>query len=68
MVAPYSYAEALQAVSAVLALPGIHLLPTPVEAISGWLALLRRHPVKGAGVFDLQIVANLAMASQPELR
>ena len=26
---------------------------------SGWIHLLGRHPVEGAGVFDLQIVATM---------
>jgi hypothetical protein len=57
--APYSPSEALEAISALLALPGIHVLPTPVQAVSGWMALLQRHPVTGADVFDLQLVATM---------
>jgi predicted nucleic acid-binding protein len=51
--------EALQAISALLALPGIHLLSLPSQAVSGWMALLHRRPVTGAGVFDLQLVATM---------
>ena len=57
--APYSPSEALEAISALLALPGIHVLPTPAQAVSGWMALLQRHPVTGADVFDLQLVATM---------
>ena len=57
--APYSPSEALEAISALLALPGIHVLPTPVQVVSGWMALLQRHPVTGADVFDLQLVATM---------
>ncbi len=57
--APYSPNEALEAISALLALPGIHLLPTPARAVVGWLDLLRRHPVIGGNVFDLQLVATM---------
>ena len=51
--------DALQALSAVLALPGIHVLPTPARAVIGWMDLLKRHPVTGGDVFDLQLVATM---------
>jgi len=51
--------EALIIISAILALPGIHVLPTPASVVAGWMQLLRRHPVTGAEVFDLQIVATM---------
>jgi uncharacterized protein len=57
--APRSPAEALQAISALLALPGIHVAPTPARAVAGWMALLQRHPVTGGDVFDLQLVATM---------
>ena len=46
-------------ISTLLALPGLHLLPIPARAVVGWMELLRRHPVFGADVFDLQIVATM---------
>jgi predicted nucleic acid-binding protein len=51
--------EALRILSALLALPGLHVLPTPARAVAGWMALLQRHPVTGGNVFDLQIVATM---------
>jgi predicted nucleic acid-binding protein len=51
--------EALRIISALLALPGFHVLPTPARAVAGWMALLERHPVTGGDVFDLQIVATM---------
>ncbi len=54
-----SSTEALRVISAILALPGIHILPTPARAVVGWIELLRRHPVTGGDVFDLQIVATM---------
>lgn len=51
--------EALRVISTLLALPGLHLLPIPARAVVGWMELLRRHPVFGADVFDLQIVATM---------
>jgi len=56
---PRSPAEAIDAISAFLELPGIRVLPTPVQAVAGWIALLQRHPVTGSGVFDLQLVATI---------
>jgi hypothetical protein len=57
--APYSPTEALEAISALLALPGIRVLSTPARAVAGWMALLQRHPVTGGDVFDLQLVATM---------
>ncbi|MGD0223140.1 MAG: PIN domain-containing protein [Terriglobia bacterium] len=51
--------EALGIISAMLALPGLHVLPTPARAVAGWMELLRRHPVIGGNVFDLQIVPTM---------
>jgi toxin-antitoxin system PIN domain toxin len=54
-----SPAEALNALAALLALPGIHILSTPARAVTGLLELLRRRPVAGGDVFDLQLVATM---------
>jgi len=51
--------EALSIISAMLALPGLQVLPTPARAVAGWMRLLERHPVTGGNVFDLQIVAPM---------
>lgn len=51
--------EALRTISAMLALPGLHVLPIPASAVEGWMDLLQRHPVTGGKVFDLQIVATM---------
>jgi predicted nucleic acid-binding protein len=51
--------EALRVISAMLALPGLQVLPIPARAVAGWMELLRRHPVTGGDVFDLQIVATM---------
>jgi predicted nucleic acid-binding protein len=51
--------EALRIISAVLAFPGLHVLPAPARTVVGWMELLRRHPVTGGDVFDLQIVATM---------
>jgi predicted nucleic acid-binding protein len=54
-----SSAEALNIISAMLALPGLYVLPTPARAVAGWMQLLQHHPVTGGDVFDLQIVATM---------
>jgi len=56
---PRSSAEALDAISILLARPGIQLLSTPAEAVAGWMVLLQRRPVTGGDVFDLQLVATM---------
>jgi toxin-antitoxin system PIN domain toxin len=56
---PRSPSDALSAISAVLALPGVRLLSTPARAVAGWMALLQRCPVTGRDVFDLQLVATM---------
>lgn len=51
--------EAQTMIAAMLALPGIHVLPTPAQAVEGWMRLLERRPVTGPDIFDLQIVATM---------
>ena len=43
----------------VLELPGLRILATTAFAALKLTELLKRHPVTGAGVFDLQIVATM---------
>jgi len=52
-------AEAERILSTILALPGLQILPIPSQVVAGWIHLLGRHAVEGAGVFDLQIVATM---------
>jgi predicted nucleic acid-binding protein len=54
-----SSTQALSVISAILALPGIIVLPTPARAVAAWMRLLQRRPVTGGDVFDLQIVATM---------
>jgi predicted nucleic acid-binding protein len=51
--------QARNIIAALLALPGLRVLPTPARAVAGWMELLERRPVKGADIFDLQIVATM---------
>ena len=54
---PRSPADALKAISDLLAF--LNVLPIPARAVEGWLDLLRRRPVTGGDVFDLQLVATM---------
>lgn len=54
---PRSPADALAALSGLLGF--LHVLPMPVYTVEGFLGLLRRHPVTGGDIFDLQIVATM---------
>jgi predicted nucleic acid-binding protein len=54
---PRSYADATAALSGMLDF--LHVLPSPDRIATMLVELLRRHPVKGGEVFDLQIVATM---------
>jgi predicted nucleic acid-binding protein len=54
-----SSAQAWKIISALLVLPGLSVLPIPAQAVAGWMDLLKRRPVTGSDVFDLQIVATM---------
>lgn len=51
--------EGLGAISALLALPGVQVLPVPADTVVRWMDLLVRRPVTGGSVFDLQLVATM---------
>ena len=55
---PRSPTEALEAISALLALPGIRVLSTPPQAVAGWMALLRRRPVTGESIPSTQEISK----------
>lgn len=54
---PCSAMEAVAVISDLLTY--MQVLPAPARAVDGWLDLLRRRPVTGGEVFDLQIVATM---------
>jgi predicted nucleic acid-binding protein len=54
-----SPAEALGVISGLLTMPGIHVLPMPASSVVGWMKLVRRRPVTGGPIFDLQLVATM---------
>jgi len=51
--------EAIDAITQLLGLPGVTLLPVPVSVVAIWTGLVRRHPVSGGDVFDVQLVATM---------
>jgi predicted nucleic acid-binding protein len=54
---PRSSDDAMRAISGLLVF--LRVLPSPASVVEAWLDLLRRHPVTGGEVFDLQIVATM---------
>ncbi len=56
---PRSAADALAAISDMLGF--LRVLPVPVTAIDEMMALLRRRPVTGGDIFDLQIAATMKL-------
>jgi toxin-antitoxin system PIN domain toxin len=56
---PFSSHEARDIVQRVLAMPGMVLLPTPVDCVARWLSLVEQHPVRGGELFDVQLAATL---------
>ncbi len=57
--APFTSAEALEEIDKLLALPGLTLLSVPSDVVERFMQLLRRRPVLGRKVFDLQLVATM---------
>lgn len=51
--------EALQEVNNIRTLPGMTVLPVPVDVVDRWTDLVRRHPVTGRKIFDVQLVATM---------
>lgn len=54
---PRSAADALNAISDMLGF--LRVLPVPATAVHELMSLLRRHPVTGGEIFDLQIIATM---------
>jgi len=54
---PRPPADALSAISGLLSF--LHVLPIPLHTVGEWLDLLRRRPISGGDIFDLQIVAAM---------
>ena len=62
---PRSPGDALEAICDLLAF--LHVLPIPARAVEGWLDLLRRRPVNGGDVFDLQLAATMLANDVPRI-
>ncbi|MGE4090955.1 MAG: type II toxin-antitoxin system VapC family toxin [Candidatus Binatia bacterium] len=50
---------ALQRIDEIRSLPGLILLPLPLDVVDRWMALIRRHPVTRQHIFDVQLVATM---------
>lgn len=62
---PRATADAIAAIVGLLSF--LHVLPIPVRAVEGWLELLRRRPVTGGDVFDLQLAATMLANGVPRI-
>jgi predicted nucleic acid-binding protein len=51
--------EGISVITAILAMPGMTLLPLPIDIVSRWIALVQQHPISGSRIFDVQIVATM---------
>lgn len=56
---PRTPEEALAVVEQFLERPGLELLPVPTDMVARWIALVRRRPVVGGDLFDVQLVATM---------
>lgn len=67
---PKSPEEALTAIAAFQAMPGMVLLLIPPDIVSRWMALVRRHPlhVTNRKIFDAQLVATMLAHSVRTMR
>jgi hypothetical protein len=56
---PRTSPEALQALDEILELPGMILLPIPVDILERMKMLLQKYPVTGYAVFDIHLLATI---------
>ncbi|MBN1396269.1 MAG: hypothetical protein JW959_14695 [Pirellulales bacterium] len=56
---PRRPAEALDAIERFISMTGLLLLPTPVDLVERWVALMRRCPATRGAAFDVQLVAAM---------
>ncbi len=54
---PRTAADAIAAIVSLLSF--LEVLPIPARAVEEWIQLLRRRPVTGGDVFDLQLAATM---------
>lgn len=56
---PFTPEEAVDAIEQIATMPGMTILSAPADVLSRWLDLARKHPVSGARIFDLQLIAGM---------
>lgn len=57
--APQKPNDLLAVIDQLLAMPGMTILPLPVDVVERWVSLIRKHPVTGSDIFDIQLVATM---------
>ena len=57
--APFTSEEALDEIEKLRALPGLTLLPVPLDVVDRWVSLLREHRAISRHVFDAQLAATM---------
>ena len=56
---PKSANEAISVIAQIMELPGLTLLPQPIDVVVRWCELLKTNPVTGGDVFDVQLIATM---------
>ncbi len=57
--APFSPEDALIEMDKIRSLPGLTLLPVPLDVLDRTIALARAHPTRGSHIFDVHLVATM---------
>jgi predicted nucleic acid-binding protein len=56
---PRTPEEALAVIEQFLERPGLELIPVPADIVARWVELVRRHPVVGGDLFEIQLIATM---------
>jgi predicted nucleic acid-binding protein len=56
---PRSAGETLEVIERLLGLPGLAVLPIPVDVVFRWVSLVRAYELRSSDVFDAQLVATM---------
>jgi uncharacterized protein len=51
--------EVLKTIEDVMHMPGMSLLPTPIDVVDRWIVLARKYPVTRGAIFDVQLAATM---------
>jgi predicted nucleic acid-binding protein len=56
---PFSPEDALNEMENIRSLPGLTVLPVPLDVLDRLIALSRAHPTRGSHIFDVHLVATM---------